>query len=74
MPGEPMADPFTGLFFAIGLIYALLKLRDYRFFLLLIWLMIGLSAGLISHQSPQAYRTMNAFLIGDFGCCMLRYV
>lgn len=62
LPGEPMADPFTGLFFAIGLFYAIIKLRDYRFFLLLIWLIIGLSAGFLSlnHQSPQAYRTLNA--------------
>lgn len=62
LPGEPMADPFTGLFFAFGLFYGILKLRDYRFFLLLIWLIIGLSAGFLSlnHQSPQAYRTLNA--------------
>lgn len=62
LPGEPMADPFTGLFLAIGVFYAVINLRDYRYFLLITWLIIGLSAGFLSlnHQSPQAYRTINA--------------
>ncbi len=62
LPGEPMVDPFTGLFFAIGIIYALLNLRDYRKFLLLTWLVIGLAGSFLSsnHKSPQSYRSLTA--------------
>lgn len=62
LPGEPMVDPFTGLFFAIGIVYALLNLRDYRKFLLITWLVIGLAGSFLSsnHESPQSYRSLTA--------------
>ncbi len=62
LPGEPMADPFTGLFFAFGIVYALLNLRDYRKFLLITWLVIGLAGSFLSsnHESPQSYRSLTA--------------
>jgi hypothetical protein len=62
LPGEPMVDPLTGLFFAVGLIYAIIKLRDYRCFLLMTWLIIGLAGSFLSsnHESPQSYRSLTA--------------
>jgi len=62
LPDEPMADPLTGLFFAIGLAYALLGWHDHRRMLLLLWLVIGLSGSFLSshHESPQSYRTLTA--------------
>ncbi|MDO9084701.1 MAG: PA14 domain-containing protein [Anaerolineaceae bacterium] len=62
LPGEPMVDLFTGLFFAVGFIYAMIKLRDYRCFLLTTWLLIGLAGSFLSsnHESPQSYRSLTA--------------
>ncbi|HTP00988.1 MAG TPA: PA14 domain-containing protein [Anaerolineales bacterium] len=62
LPGEPMADPFTGLLFAIGVAYAILGWRDQRRVLLLLWLVIGLAGSFLSsqHESPQSYRSLTA--------------
>ena len=62
LPGEPMLDPVTGLFFAVGVAYALLRLRDHRRVLLLLWLVIGLAGSYLSshHESPQSYRSLTA--------------
>ncbi len=62
LPGEPMADPFTGLLFAIGVAFALFNLRDQRRGLLLIWLVLGLAGSFLSshHESPQSYRSLTA--------------
>jgi 4-amino-4-deoxy-L-arabinose transferase-like glycosyltransferase len=62
LPGEPMTDPITGLLFAIGLAYAIVGWRDQRYFLLLIWLVLGLAGSFLSshHESPQSYRALTA--------------
>lgn len=62
LPGEPMLDPFTGLFFAVGVAYALLGLRDHRHVLLLLWLVLGLAGDFLSSHldSPDTYRSMTA--------------
>ncbi|HEY5901777.1 MAG TPA: PA14 domain-containing protein [Anaerolineales bacterium] len=62
LPGEPMADPFTGLFFAIGLAYAISGWREQRSFLLLLWLVLGLAGSFLSShsESPQSYRALTA--------------
>lgn len=62
LPDEPMTDPITGLFFAIGLAYAIYRWRDQRYFLLIIWLVIGLAGSFLSsqHESPQSYRALTA--------------
>jgi hypothetical protein len=62
LPDEPMADPITGLLFAVGLAYAVIAWRDQRRMMLLFWLIIGLSGSVLSshHESPQAYRTLTA--------------
>jgi hypothetical protein len=57
-----MTDPITGLFFAIGLAYSILRWRDQRYFLLITWLVIGLAGSFLSshHESPQSYRALTA--------------
>jgi hypothetical protein len=62
LPGEPMADPITGLLFAIGVAYAILGWRDQRRVLLLLWLVLGLAGSFLSshHESPQSYRALTA--------------
>ncbi len=62
LPGEPMADPTTGLLLAVGLAYALLRWRDQRSGLLLLWLVLGLAGSFLSShsESPQSYRAMTA--------------
>ncbi len=62
LPGEPQTDPVTGLLFVVGLGYGLLRLRDRRRGLLWLWLLLAMVGGILSvrHESPQAYRTLNA--------------
>ena len=62
LPDEPMTDPITGLFFAVGLAYSILRWRDQRYFLLIIWLVFGLAGSFLSsrHESPQSYRALTA--------------
>ncbi len=62
LPDEPMTDPITGLFFAVGLAYAIYRWRDQRYFLLIIWLVIGLAGSFLSSydESPQSYRALTA--------------
>ena len=62
LPGEPMADPITGLLLALGVAYAILAWRDQRYILLLLWLVIGLSGSFLSYhtESPQSYRSLTA--------------
>jgi len=62
LPDEPMADPITGLLFAVGLAYAVIGWRDQRRILLLIWLVFGLAGSFLSshHESPQSYRALTA--------------
>jgi hypothetical protein len=57
-----MTDPITGLLFAIGLAYAILRWRDQRYFLLILWLVIGLAGSFLSssQESPQSYRALTA--------------
>ena len=62
LPDEPMADPITGLLFAIGLAYSILHWKDQRYFLLILWLVLGLAGSFLSshHESPQSYRALTA--------------
>lgn len=62
LPDEPMMDPLTGLFFAVGFAYSILRWRDQRYWLLLLWLIIGLSGSYLSSrgESPQTYRSLIA--------------
>ncbi len=62
LPDEPMADPITGLLFAVGLAYAIIGWRDQRRVLLILWLVLGLAGSFLSshHESPQSYRALTA--------------
>ncbi|HVR31062.1 MAG TPA: PA14 domain-containing protein, partial [Thermoanaerobaculia bacterium] len=62
LPGEPQTDPVTGVLFVVGLGYGLFRLGDRRRVLLWLWLVVAMLAGVFSvlHESPQAYRTLNA--------------
>jgi hypothetical protein len=62
LPGEPMMDPFTGGLFAVGLAYSLLRWRDHRSVLLILWVAGGLAGAVLTlhSQSPQAYRSFLA--------------
>jgi hypothetical protein len=62
LPAEPMADPITGLLFAVGVALSLIAWRDQRRILLLLWLVIGLSGSFLSShsESPQSYRSLTA--------------
>jgi hypothetical protein len=62
LPDEPMTDPITGLLFAIGVAYSILHCRDQRYFLLILWLVIGLAGSFLSShsESPQSYRALTA--------------
>lgn len=65
LPGEPQTDPVTGALMAVGLAYALLRLRDRRRGLLWMWLVIAMAGGYLSElhiDSPNSYRTMTAIV------------
>jgi 4-amino-4-deoxy-L-arabinose transferase-like glycosyltransferase len=55
---QPMLDFLTGIFFMMGILYALYHIRKPRYFLLLAFFVAFLQAGLLSTESPQAYRTI----------------
>jgi len=62
LPGLPMLDMGTAIFFTLGLGYALYRVRDQRRALLLLWIPITLAGGVLSSagEAPQAYRTLGA--------------
>ena len=43
LPGEPMMDPLTGVFFGVGVAYSLFRWRDHRSVLLLLWTLVGMA-------------------------------
>jgi len=60
LSGAPMLDPMTGLAFVVGVGMVLVRLRDRRFLLVLLWLGVMLIPGLLSGQAPHAVRTVEA--------------
>jgi len=46
--GRPIFDPFTSLFFYVGLMLCLARLRDWRCGLALLWMVVGLLPALVS--------------------------
>jgi hypothetical protein len=62
LPGLPMLDPGSAIFFTLGLGYAVCRPRDHRRALLLLWIPITLAGGILSSASeaPQGYRTLGA--------------
>jgi hypothetical protein len=59
LPGAPMLDPVTGLFFAAGFVLALAGLYDWRNATLLLWFGAMIAAGILSldFEAPQGART-----------------
>lgn len=61
LPLAPQTDPITGVLLAVGMGYALLRLRDRRRLLLVLWVVVNLAGGYFSEShigSPNSYRTM----------------
>jgi 4-amino-4-deoxy-L-arabinose transferase-like glycosyltransferase len=59
LPGRPMLDPLSGLLFVVGLCWTLVRIRDPRSSLLLLWFVAALAPGVFSleFEAPQAART-----------------
>ncbi len=55
---KPMLDFITGIFFALGFLYSIIKFYKPFYFILLSLFIALLQAGLFSIESPQAYRTI----------------
>jgi 4-amino-4-deoxy-L-arabinose transferase-like glycosyltransferase len=60
LSGAPMLDPLTGAAFVVGVGMLLLRLRDHRARLVLLWLGVMLLPALMSNQEPHAVRTVEA--------------
>jgi len=60
LSGAPMLDPLTGAAFVIGAGILLLRLRERRVRLVLLWLAVMLLPALMSNQQPHAVRTVEA--------------
>lgn len=60
LPLSPMLDPLTGVFFVLGVGYALLRLRRPDYAILLAWLVIGVIPGVMSlaDSNPHSMRTI----------------
>ncbi len=57
---RPVFDPFTSLFFYIGLGVCLARLRDWRHGVVLLWLLVGLSPALVSPPAASFTHTLAA--------------
>jgi 4-amino-4-deoxy-L-arabinose transferase-like glycosyltransferase len=60
LSGAPMLDPLTGAAFVVGTGIFLLRLREHRVRLVLLWLAVMLLPALMSNQQPHAVRTVEA--------------
>jgi hypothetical protein len=59
LPGAPMLDLVTGVFFAVGFLMCVASARDWRSATLLAWFAAMMAAGVLSldFEAPQAART-----------------
>ncbi len=58
--GRPIFDPLTGLFFYVGLLVALFRLRRPAYSLVLIWLAVMLLPTILSIGTPSFWRASGA--------------
>jgi len=60
LPHEPMLDPWSGMFFMLGLGYAVYRSRDPNHLILWLWLPIGALPGVLSlaDSNPHSLRTI----------------
>ena len=56
LPGRPVFDPITGLFFYLGLLLAIRRWREPRNLFALIWLPLGLLPSMLSDSAPSFLR------------------
>jgi 4-amino-4-deoxy-L-arabinose transferase-like glycosyltransferase len=57
---RPVFDHFTALFFYFGLVLCLVRFRDWRYGLLLIWLLVGLAPAFVSPPAASFTHTLIA--------------
>lgn len=62
LPGAPMLDRLSGVLFVLGVVVAVRNRRDPRALLLIAWLLLSLSGGIltVSFESPQSLRSIGA--------------
>jgi hypothetical protein len=62
LPGAPMLDRLSGVLMVFGIVMCLSRLRDPRSILLLLWLLIPLSGGILStwFEAPQSLRSIGS--------------
>ncbi|MBE2199815.1 MAG: hypothetical protein IAE79_14465 [Anaerolinea sp.] len=60
LPGRPFFDPFTALFFYLGLLLALWRWREPACALLLIWLGVTLLPSAVTPDAPSTVRLVGA--------------
>ena len=58
--GRPVFDPFTSLFFYVGLVLCIARLRQWRYGVTLLWLLVGLGPALVSPPSGSFTHTLAA--------------
>ena len=58
LPGRPVFNIFSGLAFIIGFVFALVKIRQPQFQLVLLWLSIMLLPTLLSNEAPHYLRAV----------------
>ncbi|OGO49448.1 MAG: hypothetical protein A2148_08200 [Chloroflexi bacterium RBG_16_68_14] len=59
IPGEPMLDAFTGVFFVLGIGVSAMRIRRPEYFLPLVWLALVLQSGIwsLDFEAPQGFRS-----------------
>ena len=60
LPKAPMLDPWTAIFFVLGLSYSLYRWGESKFFLSVAWLFLGFLPGVLSlaDSNPHSLRTI----------------
>lgn len=62
IPEVPMLTPLAGIFFGLGLVYAITHLRRRHVFLTLLWFVVALVPGFLTIEAPQGYRCIGAII------------
>ena len=60
LPGRPLFDPLTALFFYGGLLLSLVRFRRPAYAFALIWLFVGLISSAVTPQAPSTIRLIGA--------------
>ena len=63
LPGRPLFDPLTSLFFYGGLLLSILRFRRPAYAFALIWLFVGLIPSAVTPQAPSTIRMIGAMPI-----------